>query len=91
MVRDVLSDLTHSVAALRSWQEESPYSQLLSVDSAIALVEARLSTAAELAHEISVSGNTPTLKNKLSRAVVELNGAFQYFFAQIVPSKPDGL
>jgi hypothetical protein len=91
MVRDVVGDLTHSVAALRSWQEESPYSQLLSVDSAIALVEARLSTAAELAHEISVSGNTPTLKNKLSRAVVELNGAFQYFFAQIVPSKPDGL
>jgi hypothetical protein len=63
----------------------------VSPEHAGALVEARLSTAAELAHEISVSGNTPTLKNKLSRAVVELNGAFQYFFAQIVPSKPDGL
>lgn len=91
MVRDVLSDLTHSVAALRSWQEESPFRRRLSVDSAIALVEARLSTAAELAHEISVSGSTPALKNNLIRAVAELNGSFQYFFAVIVPDQPDSL
>jgi hypothetical protein len=91
MVRDVLSDLTHSVAALRSWQEESPFRRRLSVDSAIALVEARISTAAELAHEISVSGSTPALKNNLIRAVAELNGSFQYFFAVIVPDQPDSL
>jgi hypothetical protein len=91
MVRDVLGDLTHSVAALRSWQEESPFRQRLSVDSAIALVEARLSTAAELAHEISVSGSTPTLKNNLIRAVEELKDAFQYFFALIVPDQGDRL
>ena len=91
MVRDVLSDLTHSVAELRSWQEESPFRQRLAIDSAIALVEARLSTAAELTHEISVSGSTPTLKNKLIRAVAELNGAFSYFFALIVPDQPGSL
>lgn len=89
MVRDVLSDLTHSVAALRSWQAESPFRQRLSVDSAIALVEARLSTAAELTHEISVGGSTPTLKNNLIRAVAELNSALQYFFTLIVPDQPD--
>lgn len=88
MVRDVLGDLAHSVAALRSWQEESQFRHVLSVDSAIALVRARLSTIAELAHEISVNGSTPTLKNHLIRAVAELKGAFQHFFTLIVHDPP---
>ena len=89
LIRDVLGDLDHSVAALRSWLEESQHRGRLAVDSAIALVKARLNTAAELTREISVAGSTPTQKNNLKQAVAELDGAFQYFFALIVPDQGD--
>jgi len=87
-VRDVLGDLAQSVATLRSWQKEGPYGQRLSVDSAIALIETRLDEAGDLAHEISVNGSTPTLKNSLGQAAEELDGAFQDFFALIVSDQP---
>ena len=87
-VRDVLGDLAQSVATLHSWQQEGPYGQLLSVDSAIALIKTRLDKAADLAHEISVNGSTPMLKSSLGQAAEELDVAFQDFFALIVPDQP---
>jgi hypothetical protein len=35
-----------------------------------------------------VNGSTPTLKNRLIRAVAELKGAFQHFFTLIVHDPP---
>ena len=89
MIRHVLGDLTHSVAALRGCQEESQFRGRLAVDSAIAIAKARLDTAAEITHEISVAGSTPTQKNNLIQAATELDGAFRYFFALIVADQGD--
>jgi hypothetical protein len=87
MLRDVLSDLTHAVAALKSWQDQSPYRQDLSVHSAIALVGDRLREVARLVHKIRDNGGTPALKDSLGRAAAELDGAFQYFISFIAPNQ----
>jgi hypothetical protein len=87
MLRDVLGDLTHAVAALKSWQDQSPYRQDLSVHSAIALVGDRLREVARLVHTIRDNGGTPALKNSLGRAAAELDGAFQYFLSFVAPNE----
>ena len=87
MLRDVLGDLTHAVAALKSWQDQSPYRQDLSVHSAIALVGDRLREVARLVHKIRDNGGTPALKDSLGRAAAELDGAFQYFLSFIAPNQ----
>ena len=87
MLRDVLGDLTHAVAALKSWQDQSPYHQDLSVHSAIALVGDRLREVARLVHKIRDNGGTPALKDSLGRAAAELDGAFQYFISFIAPNQ----
>jgi hypothetical protein len=87
MLRDVLGDLTHAVAALKSWQDQSPYRQDLSVHSAIALVGDRLREVARLVHRIRDNGGTPALKDSLGRAAAELDGAFQYFLSFIAPNQ----
>lgn len=87
-IRDVLDDLTRSVAALDIWCEESIYGRRLSVKMAIARIRTRLNHAADLAHEISENGSTPGLKARLVRAAGELDDTFRYFFALIIPDQP---
>jgi hypothetical protein len=87
-IRDVLDDLARSAAALDIWREESSYSHRLSVKMVIAQIKTRLNQAADLAHEISENGSTPGLKARLVRAAGELDDAFQYFFALIIPDQP---